>query len=159
MTADKIKKSFKKTIDSIRKERGEGKTFPKAMMTEAQISKGTATVNCGGEWCSADFTLNLAKSVASDPRFLVFLAEANAKAAIELNNFGTYQIRISYIADRYGADYYMKQMDKNFKKYGEKALELNSVWVCRLMDSGNLTEEEYKTLRAYNRAKYSELPI
>ena len=159
MTADKIKKNFKKAIDSIRKDRGEGKSFPKAMMTDAQIEKGTATVNCGGEWVSSESSMNLAKRVASDPRFLVFLAEANAKAAIERTSFGAYQIRISYTADRYGVDHYMKEMDKNFRKFGESAMELNSIWVCKLRDTNILTDDEYFALRKYNRSKFAELPI
>lgn len=94
MTTDQIKKNFQKTIGAIRKERND--SFPKAMMTGQQMAKNTATVNCGGEWKSAEKSLEIAKATATDPRFLVFLAECDAKAKIEPNPFGGYQIRIYY---------------------------------------------------------------
>lgn len=89
-----IKKKLQKTIKAIRSEIGG--EYPKAMMTGQQEAKRTATVNCGGEWRSAEKALKMAKEVATDPRFLVFLAECDASAKIEMNSFGAYQIRITY---------------------------------------------------------------
>ena len=94
MTTDKIKKEFQKTISAIRKEMND--QFPKAMMTGQQMAKRTATVNCGGEWRTEEYSLKMAKAVATDPRFIVFLAECDANAKIEANSFGGYQIRIYY---------------------------------------------------------------
>lgn len=94
MTTEQIKKRFQKTISAIRNERGGN--YPKAMMTGQQMAKNTATVNCGGEWKSAEACLKIAKETATDPRFLVFLLECDAKAKIEPNPFGGYQIRINY---------------------------------------------------------------
>ena len=83
-----VKKEFQKTIKAIR---GDAKMFPKPMMTTAQMEKSEATVNCGGEWSTAEATLEMAKAVMADSRFTDFLAKNNATANLELNNFKTYQ--------------------------------------------------------------------
>lgn len=95
-----IKKDFQKVIKAIRdaknKECGTNSEFPKAMMTRQQIAKGTATVNCGGEWGSLEGTTYRANKVMNDERFTEFLTRWNATAKIEMNSFGTAQIRINY---------------------------------------------------------------
>lgn len=97
-----IKKDFQKVIKAIRdaknKECGTNSEFPKAMMTRQQIAKGTATVNCGGEWCkhSPEVARERADLVMKDERFTAFLTKWNATAHIELDNFGVTQIRINY---------------------------------------------------------------
>ena len=94
------KKEFQKVIGLIRADvRAETATkteYPKPMMTAAQIEKGEATVNCGGEWSTAENTLSKAKLVMQDSRFVSFIERHNAKAWIELNNFKTYQIRVCF---------------------------------------------------------------
>lgn len=90
----KIKKEFQKVIGTIRKETTY--RYPKPMMTGQQMEKRTATVNCGGEWGSPESTMQVAKMVMEDKRFKEFLEKCNATAKIEINSFGTYQIRINY---------------------------------------------------------------
>ena len=95
-----IKKDFQKVIKSIREQISayEGKTyeFPKAMMTGQQMDKNTATVNCGGEWRSAEYSKEIADVVMTHSEFQVFLIKYQAKAHIEENKFGGVQIRINY---------------------------------------------------------------
>lgn len=91
----KIKKELQKVIGIIRKEISTN-GFPKAMMTGQQMEKRTATINCGGEWGTADSTMQKAKMVMDDERFESFLRKCDATATIEMNGFGTYQIRINY---------------------------------------------------------------
>ena len=88
-----VKKDFQNTIKAIR---GDRYRYPKPMMTEVQMSKKEATVNCGGEWGTTETTYEVATYVMNDARFADFLARHNAKATIEFNNFGTYQIRIHF---------------------------------------------------------------
>ena len=98
-----VKKQFQKTISEIRNDwrelrgtpRGE---YPKAMMTSQQEAKNTATVNCGGEWCS--FSGELSKFVLNDERFQKFLSDAGAEAVREdVWNMGChgYQVRINFL--------------------------------------------------------------
>lgn len=96
-TARKMKKDFQKVIKAIRETNGE-RTNPKPMMTEAQMEKGTATVNCGGEWCkhSPEVARKRADLVMKDERFTAFLTKWNATAHTELDNYGVTQIRINY---------------------------------------------------------------
>lgn len=92
-----IKREFSKTVSKIRKD--EGDAFPKAMMTGQQMAKGTATVNCGGEWRRTEYCMSLANRVMEDERFKAFLAKCGAVAEIELNQQGRPQIRIYYKAE------------------------------------------------------------
>lgn len=95
-TARKMKKDFQKTIKAIRGDRSE---YPKPMMTEQQMEKNTASVNCGGEWFSKNpgFTERNADLVMNDERFTAFLSRWNATATKEINQrFGVTQIRINY---------------------------------------------------------------
>lgn len=92
---EKTKKDFQKVIGSIRKD-GESATYPKPMMTVVQMEKREATVNCGGEWSTAEKTLSRAKAVMDDERFTAFLERHNGTARLELNSFKTYQIRINF---------------------------------------------------------------
>ena len=98
-----VKKRFQNTISEIRKDwrierntpRGE---YPKAMMTSQQEAKNTATVNCGGEWCS--FSKELAQYVMNDERFQKFLSDAGAEANIEKFYRGScpgYQVRLAFL--------------------------------------------------------------
>jgi len=98
-----IKKEFQKTIGDIRQDwrvkrntpRGE---YPKAMMTGQQEANNTATVNCGGEWCS--FSKELAQYVMNDERFQKFLSDAGAEANIEKFYRGScpgYQVRLVFL--------------------------------------------------------------
>lgn len=94
------KKAFQKVIKEIRAEidptisrRNE---YPKPMMTKKQMDKDEATVNCGGEWGSAESTKTIADAVLTDKRFEEFLHNFRADASIELNNFNTYQIRVKF---------------------------------------------------------------
>ena len=89
-----MKKDFQKVINSIRKD--VGNDFPKAMMTGQQVVKRTATVNCGGEWKSPEYTKNLAEMVMRDSRFKDFLSKWGVTSAVEKNPFGGFQIRIFY---------------------------------------------------------------
>lgn len=96
-----MKKEFQKVIATIRKEYGESInrtncSYPKPMMTEAQMEKRTATVNCGGEWKKLEATKEIAEMVLNDERFKSFLEKYSAQATKELNPFGTIQIRINY---------------------------------------------------------------
>ena len=88
------KTKFQKVIAAIRKAGGDD--YPKAMMTGQQMAKNTATVNCGGEWRSAEYSEMLAATVTADPGFQKFLKEENATANIERNPFGGVQIRINF---------------------------------------------------------------
>lgn len=98
-----IKKAFQKTISDIRKDwrvkRGTPSAeYPKAMMTSQQESHNTATVNCGGEWCS--FSKELSEHVMNDERFQKFLSDAGAEAIIEKfyrNSCPGYQVRINFL--------------------------------------------------------------
>ena len=98
-----VKKEFQKTIGGIRKDwrvkRGTPKgEYPKAMMTSQQEAHNTATVNCGGDWCS--FSKELAECVMSDERFQKFLSDAGAEATIEKFYHGScpgYQVRIVFL--------------------------------------------------------------
>lgn len=100
METSKIKKALQKTVKGIREDlnaaNGTASDFPKTMMTGQQMAKNTATVNCGGEWASAEKSLARANAVVADSRFKNFLAEAGATAKIEVTNFGSYQVRINY---------------------------------------------------------------
>ena len=97
-----IKKEFQKTVGENRKDwRVKRKTpkgeYPKAMMTSQQMDNGTATVNCGGDFCS--FSRELAEYVMNDSRFQKFLAEAGAMATIEKfyhYSCPAYQVRIRF---------------------------------------------------------------
>lgn len=95
------KKAFQKVIKEIREDRNatlERKSdFPKPMMTKKQMEKLEATVNCGGEWGSAESTKAIADMVTADERFKEFLHNFRAEARLELNNFNTYQIRITFL--------------------------------------------------------------
>ncbi len=97
------KKAFQKTIGEIRKDwrvmrntpKGE---YPKAMMTSQQEAKNTATVNCGGEWCS--FSKELSEYVMNDERFQKFLSDAGAEAVVEKfysYSCPGYQVRINFL--------------------------------------------------------------
>jgi hypothetical protein len=66
------------------------------MMTAVQIEKKQATVNCGGEWVKIERSKQIADYVIADERFKDFLTKYEAKANLELNSFGTYQIRINF---------------------------------------------------------------
>lgn len=94
------KKQFQKVIGNIRKDRntkeGINSSYPKPMMTVVQMEKKEATVNCGGEFSTAEKTMNLANTVMGDERFKNFITSTGADANIEMNNFGTYQIRIKF---------------------------------------------------------------
>ena len=61
------------------------------------MDNGTATVNCGGDFCS--FSRELAEYVMNDSRFQKFLADAGADAAIEMfyhYSCPAYQVRIRF---------------------------------------------------------------
>ena len=95
------KKEFQQVIGKIRKDRGltsngHNYNYPKPMLTGQQAAKNTATVNCGGEWYSADATMKLAEMVMNDSRFISLIKKYNATAKIEPNPFGGYQVRIDY---------------------------------------------------------------
>lgn len=96
----KTKKTFQKVIKGIREDRnttlGKKSNFPKPMMTQKQMDKHEATVNCGGEWGSAESTKAIADVVMADNRFKEFLQDSKAEAKIELNPFNTYQIRLTF---------------------------------------------------------------
>ena len=100
MTHAEIKKDLQKVVKTIRDERNAAKgtdsSFPKAMMTGQQMELGTATVNCGGEWATRESSEERATAVITDPRFQAFLAKSSAEAHLELNSFGTIQVRIRY---------------------------------------------------------------
>lgn len=94
------KKAFQKCIKTIRDERsnniGRKTEFPKAMMTGQQMMKGTATVNCGGEWYG-NRSKPIAEQVMEDVRFRKFLEEYDGEACIEHNpQFDSYQVRIYF---------------------------------------------------------------
>lgn len=98
------KKAFQYTISKIRKDwrvynHTPAAEYPKAMMTNQQIEKMTATVNCGGEWLSGTTEKEIANFVMNDQRFLDFLEKYNAVAEIEsfyhYSCIG-YQIRIKF---------------------------------------------------------------
>jgi hypothetical protein len=96
-----IKKDFQKVIKAIRDDRNNrlqiNGCFPKAIMTQVQAEKGQATVNCGGEWTTAEKSKERAVEVMQDSRFVEFLEKANAKATIEYNNaVNAYQVRLFF---------------------------------------------------------------
>ena len=98
-----VKNKFQKTIGDIRKDwrvkRGTPKAeYPKAMMTSQQEAHNTATVNCGGDWCS--FSKELAEYVMNDERFQKFLSDAGAEATMEKFYHGScpgYQVRLVFL--------------------------------------------------------------
>lgn len=98
-----VKKAFQKTVGEIRKDwriarntpNGE---YPKAMMTGQQERHNTATVNCGGDWCS--FSKELAQFVLDDERFQKFLSDTGAEAILEKFYHGScagYQLRVNFL--------------------------------------------------------------
>lgn len=103
----KRKKDFQKVISDIRKDwriknRTPAADIPKAMMTHQQEMNDTATVNCGGQWCSALLENELAHFVMDDTRFKDYLKKYNATC--ELEKFGVYssfgfQVRIHFKGD------------------------------------------------------------
>lgn len=97
---EKTKKEFQKVIKAIRYEMDDDisrrQEYPKLMMTAVQMKKNQATVNCGGEWGSRVSTKAVAEIVMNDEDFKAFLTKHNAEANLELNNFGTYQIRVHF---------------------------------------------------------------
>lgn len=95
------KKSFQMTIKTIRENRNArlnvNSKFPKAMMTNVQMAKGTATVNCGGEWASNEVSKDRANEVVQDAGFIKFCEDFNATATIEYQpQFDTYQVRLHF---------------------------------------------------------------
>lgn len=80
-----FKKDFQKTIAAIRQDLGMSE-YPKAMCTGAQYAKGTATVNCGGEWRPTS-SGDTAQKVMDHPKFAAFLASHNAKAVFETGRY------------------------------------------------------------------------
>ena len=88
-----FKKDFQKTISIIRKELAIG-DYPKAMCTSQQYGKGTATVNCGGQWLP-DESKNIAELVMNHPEFKDFLSRHGATAKLEKSSNWT-QIRIYF---------------------------------------------------------------
>lgn len=95
------KKDLAIVIGTIRKERNEEINlpkckFPKPIMTAKQMEQNTATINCGGEFSSLEKTTERSELVMNDERFKEFLKKHNATAKIELNQFGTKQIRINF---------------------------------------------------------------
>lgn len=107
METNKIKTDLQKTIKSIRDELNAAKgetertrsmaaAIPKAMMTDRQMEKRTATVNCGAGWLSTGKdSKSLAQTVSDSAAFKEFLDRAGATARIEPTGYG-YQIRITY---------------------------------------------------------------
>ena len=93
-----ISKDVRKVVGKSRADLGTH-NYPKAMMTGAQMKNLTATVNCGGEWRTLEFTNNLAQAVVEDDRFKDFLDKYSAKAYIEKARYAGreyVQIRINY---------------------------------------------------------------
>ena len=101
METSKIKKDLQKTIKSIRDELNAENPdrvndIPKAMMTDQQVAKRTATVNCGAGWhCTGPNSKNLAQTVSDSAAFKEFLSRTGATARLEPTGYG-YQIRINY---------------------------------------------------------------
>lgn len=100
---DQMKKEYQRLFKEIREKdfgvdskRHDNCKFPKPMMTEAQMEKGTATVNCGGEWLTVDTTKRIADKVMANESFKAFLTKYEAKAELELTPFHSYQIRIRF---------------------------------------------------------------
>lgn len=93
-----FKKEFQKTIAKIRDDYATG-SYPKAMCTSAQMMKGQATVNCGGEWRSTEFSTALAERIMKDPRFTALIAYHKGSAVLERGRAGDRiftQIRIHF---------------------------------------------------------------
>ena len=97
---EQMKKEYQRLFKEIReKDFGADSKrveYPKPMMTEAQMEKGTATVNCGGEWLTVDATKRIADKVMANESFKAFLTKYEAKAELELTPFHSYQIRIRF---------------------------------------------------------------
>ena len=107
MEANKIKKDLQKTIKGIREELNAAKgeagarrcianEIPKAMMTQVQMEKSQATINCGAGWISGTKTGALADKVENHEAFKAFLERNGAKAQIESVAGSGWQIRIYY---------------------------------------------------------------
>ena len=93
-----ISKDYKKAVSKVRADLGT-KGYPKAMMTGAQMTKCTATVNCGGEWYGMDYSEELASKVIQHETFKDFLKAYNAEAHIEKASYAGReyaQVRIYY---------------------------------------------------------------
>lgn len=91
-----IKKDFQKLIKTIRSEIGEGRDYPKAMMTGQQQTKNTATINCAG----MAFAEKATQAIMEDERFQAFLTRYDATAVVEetsgWDGRPTKQIRLHY---------------------------------------------------------------
>lgn len=74
-----IKKDFQKVIRTLKKEWQSG-SYPKPMMTGAQMERDTATVNCS---YMSDRSKELAEKVINDERFIQFLNKHNITAEVE----------------------------------------------------------------------------
>ena len=87
-----IKKELQKVIKEIRC----GEWFPKAMMTQQQMAKKQATINCGGEYFSEKETMETVNEVLTSQMFNDFLTKHGAKAEIEYGGRKKAQIRIHF---------------------------------------------------------------
>jgi len=69
--------------------------YPKAMMTQVQQQKRTATINCGDGVKRSD---DISGKILNDPEFLEILKGAAAVKETRKNWYGdtVYQIRINY---------------------------------------------------------------
>lgn len=97
---DKMKKELQKVCQIIRDERGvergRGNTgYPKPILSEDMKRKGTAVINCGGEWFAEEKTKSIANLVLENEAFKTFIETYEAKAFIEKERFG-YHIRINF---------------------------------------------------------------
>lgn len=99
-----IKKDFQKTVKEIREDIKKScdqpkLEYPKAMMTGQQIRKGTATINCGGEWRSSAFSRTLSSRVFEHKLLKEFCKRNNAEACVEeikIGQFPAFQIRLRF---------------------------------------------------------------
>lgn len=81
------KKIFQSIIGDLRTKRniqlGVKEQHPKAMMSNYQMAKNSATVNCGGEWRGREYSQQIADYVMGSQAFTEMIKAYNAKADIE----------------------------------------------------------------------------
>ena len=99
-----MKKEFQKLIKEIREKdfgvdpsRRDNCKYPKPMMTEVQMGKGQATVNCGAGWYLNITTKEYARKIIENPSFKAFLEKYEATATIEyMKTADGYQVRLQF---------------------------------------------------------------
>lgn len=90
-----FKKALARSVKHVRDFYFPGHSHPKAIMTSYQAFSHTATVNCGGEFASPEWSKKCAETVLADREFKAVCAFDGATASLEYSVANdAYQVRI-----------------------------------------------------------------